>query len=174
MLVRIDVVERQPGRGECRELRRDLGRKLASNGGAQRDREAEPRHVGAEMTVRADEIGNAFGRQGGLRFDQHHVQTDAQARHRARAAHRVGRTRARDHQAGGRENTGPVRDLDRLVDLGREAEIVRGDDQAVQCAGALWARRKAKNSMPSRRRRFIICGLRIISPTIAAIFGTRK
>ena len=64
--------------------------------------------------------------------------------------------------------------LDRRVDLLGEAKIVGGDDQAAQVAGSRCARRKAKNSMPSRRRRFIICGLLTISPTIAAIFGARK
>ena len=34
--------------------------------------------------------------------------------------------------------------------------------------------RKRKNSTPSCKRRFIISGLRTISPTIAAILGTRK
>ena len=34
--------------------------------------------------------------------------------------------------------------------------------------------RKRKNSTPSRKRRFIISGLRTISPTIAAILGTQK
>ncbi len=36
------------------------------------------------------------------------------------------------------------------------------------------SRRNWKNSTPSRNRRFIICGLRTISPTIEAIFGARK
>ena len=36
------------------------------------------------------------------------------------------------------------------------------------------SRRNWKNSTPSRSRRFIICGLRTISPTIEAIFGARK
>jgi hypothetical protein len=67
-----------------------------------------------------------------------------------------------------------VGDLDGVVDLFGKAEVVRRDDQAVQCASSLCWRRKAKNSTPSRKRRFIICGLRIISPTIAAILGARK
>ena len=36
------------------------------------------------------------------------------------------------------------------------------------------SRKKRKNSTPSRSRRFIISGLRTISPTMAAIFGARK
>ena len=40
---------------------------------------------------------------------------------------------------------------------------------------AVWrSRRNWKNSTPSRKRRFIICGLRTISPTMEAIFGARK
>jgi hypothetical protein len=39
---------------------------------------------------------------------------------------------------------------------------------------ALRSFRKWKNSTPSRSRRFIICGLRIISFRIAAIFDGRK
>jgi hypothetical protein len=104
------------------------------------------------------------------------VEPDRERRHGPRSAYGVGGAGARDHQARRRENPRAMRDLDRLIDLVREAEIVRCDDQAVgaQCAGSLWARRKAKNSTPSRSRRFIICGLLIISPTIEAIFGTRK
>lgn len=36
------------------------------------------------------------------------------------------------------------------------------------------SRKKRKNSTPSRKRRFIISGLRTISPTMAAILGARK
>jgi hypothetical protein len=39
---------------------------------------------------------------------------------------------------------------------------------------ALLSFRKWKNSTPSRSRRFIICGLRIISFKIDAIFDGRK
>ena len=43
-----------------------------------------------------------------------------------------------------------------------------------QAATSRRSRRKRKNSTPSRKRRFIISGLRTISPTMAAIFGARK
>jgi hypothetical protein len=52
-----------------------------------------------------------------------------------------------------------------------EPSVVPGADQA---ATSRRSRRKRKNSSPSRSRRFIISGLRTISPTMAAIFGARK
>ena len=50
---------------------------------------------------------------------------------------------------------------------------------AIRTSSRLYAalcrsRRNWKNSTPSRSRRFIICGLRTISPTMEAIFGARK
>ena len=53
------------------------------------------------------------------------------------------------------------------------AEVVGGDDKMLQAAASRW-RKNLKNSTPSRNRRFIISGLRTISPTIDAIFGARK
>ena len=67
-----------------------------------------------------------------------------------------------------------VRLLDARVDRGREAEVVGGDDERFQDRASRRSRRKRKNSMPSRRRRFIISGLLTISPAMAAIFGARK
>jgi hypothetical protein len=67
----------------------------------------------------------------------------------------------------------PVRQLDRFIDLGRQPEVISGDDEMPQAATSRW-RKNLKNSTPSRSRRFIISGLRTISPTIDAIFGARK
>ena len=50
----------------------------------------------------------------------------------------------------------------------------RGVNRSRRYAARCRSRRNWKNSTPSRRRRFIICGLRTISPTIEAIFGARK
>ena len=81
--------------------------------------------------------------------------------------------RSRDHQACRAQDSLPMRQLDRFVDLGREPEVVGGDDETLQAATSRW-RKNLKNSTPSRSRRFIISGLRTISPTIDAIFGARK
>ena len=84
-----------------------------------------------------------------------------------------------DHQACRTQDAAPVRFLDGGIDRVAEAEIVCRDDQAIsgqatQCASSRRSRRKEKNSIPSRSRRIIICGLRTISPMIEAIFGARK
>ncbi len=47
-------------------------------------------------------------------------------------------------------------------------------NQTFQCAISRRSRRKRKNSIPSRRRRFIISGLVAISPRIEAILPGRK
>ena len=52
--------------------------------------------------------------------------------------------------------------------------LPRTHRSGFQDAAARRARRNWKNSAPSRNRRFAICELRSISPTMAAIFGARK
>ena len=96
------------------------------------------------------------------------------------ARHRIRRGGGANHQARRRENTLPVRLLDRVVDRWVEAEIVGADDKAL-CRGRRLpqpgisrCRRNWKNSTPSRSRRRIISGLRIISPNSEAIFRRRK
>ena len=174
MLVRVDVVEGEAGRREGLELGRDLGLELTPHARACKDVEPEPSHVGAKAPVAVDEVGDALGRQSRPPLDQHEVQADAQSSEAVGAPDRVGGYGFRHHQARGGEDAVAMRRLDRLVDLGREAEIVGRDDEALQAATSRRSRRKRRNSRPSRRRRFIISGLRTISPTMAAIFGARK
>src|SRR5882757_5857615 len=102
------------------------------------------------------------------------MQADAQPRQFVRTRNRILRGGACHHQACGGEDAVLMRDLDGVVDLRREPEIVGGDDEKFQCAGSPRWRRKRKNSTPSRRRRLIMSGLMIISPTMDAIFGARK
>ena len=59
----------------------------------------------------------------------------------------------------------------------RQAAPDRGRRRAGdfdQTARSRRSRRKRKNSTPSRSLRFIMSGLRTISPTMAAILGARK
>src|SRR6266571_2883592 len=102
------------------------------------------------------------------------MQTHAQLRQLLRACDCVPGGATCHHEACGGEDAALVRDLDGVVDLRREPEIVGGDDEMFQCAGSRRSRRKRKNSTPSRKRRFIMSGLMIISPTMDAIFGARK
>ena len=102
------------------------------------------------------------------------MQTDTQLRQPPRPCSCVAGGRTANHQAGGRENACDVSPFDAFVDFRRQAEIVGRDDQSLQWAPSCRSRRKRKNSIPSRSRRFIISGLCTISPTIDAIFPLRK
>src|SRR5262245_9189189 len=63
---------------------------------------------------------------------------------------------------------------DRIRRLRRDVEIFCANDNPSQVERARRARRKWKNSTPSRKRRFIISGLVIISARMEAIFEGRK
>jgi hypothetical protein len=63
-------------------------------------------------------------------LDQHEVQPDAEVRQPPRPLDRVGGRGRGCHEARGRQNAVAVRRLDGFVDLGGEAEVVGGDDQA--------------------------------------------
>ena len=102
------------------------------------------------------------------------MQAHAQPRHPLRTPNRIRRGRTRDHQAGRAENSVAMGRFNRIIDFDRQAEVVRSDDEMIQCAIPLRSRRKAKNSTPSRRRRFIISGLMTISETMDPIFDARK
>ena len=101
------------------------------------------------------------------------MQPDAQTGKTARAPDRVRGGSGGDHQACRGEDPLFVRQLHAGIDLGREPKIVGRDDKALQSVTSR-SRKNLKNSIPSRSRRFIISGLRTISPTIEAIFGARK
>ena len=173
MLVRIDMVETQPGRVKCRELRLDLGRELAAGRRQEEHRRSGERHVIAKSTVCVDQAGHLPGGQNWRAIDQRQVQPDAERRQPPRTGNRVGDRRAADHQAGRGQDAVAMRDLDRFVDRDVVAEVVGGDDERLQTA-SFRRRRKSKNSTPSRRRRFIMSQSRSISQTIAPIFDGRK
>jgi hypothetical protein len=102
------------------------------------------------------------------------MKADTQFGHAVGAANCIRRCGRADHQACCAQNAGAMRNLDRFVDLDGQTKIICRDDQVVQCACSLCCRRNWMNSTLSRRRRFITCGLRIISHAMAAIFGARK
>jgi hypothetical protein len=70
------------------------------------------------------------------------VQADAERRQTARTLNGVGGRCAVYHQACRRQDAARMRELDRRVDLWRDAEIIGGDDQRLQCALSLRSRRK--------------------------------
>ena len=166
----------QAGAGEGLELGLHLAQQLAAHARTQEHVHAVPADVPAEHPARVDEVGHLLGRQHGPALDQGHVQTDRQAGQPPRARHRVRGGGRRDHEARGRQHPFAMTPFDGFVDLDGGAEIVRRNDELLQAAtsaSSRW-RRNWKNSTPSRRRRFIISGLVIISPMIEAIFDGRK
>jgi hypothetical protein len=174
MPVRIDVIERQPGRPVRLELRADFPCDLPPHGSIHGDLGAIAGKIIAELTAAVDETRNLRTVGDRIAIDEDDVKPDAQARQRPRARDRIGRRGSADHETRGAQDAASMRLFDRGVDGLAEPEIVRSDDQVVQCASSRRSRRKAKNSAPSRSRRIIICGLRTISETIAAILGVRK
>ena len=174
MLVSIDVVERETGRQECFELRRDFGFDLTAHPGKREYGHARDQHVSPKAAIRTDEIRHGRGWRHWPALDQDEVQSDLERREPARPRNGIVRGVAAHHQARGGQNAFPVCRLDRFVDLKCEAEIVGRDDEALQCATLRRSRRKWKNSTPSRSRRLSICGLASISPAIAAILSARK
>ena len=174
MMVRIDVIERQAGRGESIELRRDFRRELFAHFRAQEDLRAERRHVPAQPSLVVDEIRDGSAGKCRPSIDEREVQPDTQRRKAAGALDRIGDGGPAHHQTGGAQDAAGVRYFDGAIDFGRQAEVVGGDDQRLQCALCRRSRRNWKNSTPSRSRRFIISGLLAISPTIDAIFERRK
>ena len=92
------------------------------------------------------------------------VQSSRHVEH-GQAALPVARHHARRGRAVPADPDGPA-----AATAGSAAELSRAPRQAASRR----SRRKRKNSTPSRRRRFIISGLRTISPTMAAILGARK
>jgi hypothetical protein len=101
------------------------------------------------------------------------MQPDAETWETACACNCVPNSSGPDHQARRGEDALFVRNLHGGIDFGRESKIIGRDDELPQSATSR-SRRNLKNSIPSRSRRFIISGLRTISPTIEAIFGARK
>jgi hypothetical protein len=172
-MMRIDVIERQSGRRERSELRLDFGGELPARRGPEKEGSSGRCEVPVQVTVGVDEVGDRSRRQQRMAVDEHEMQPDAQRRKAARPRDCICCRGAAHHEACRGEDALCMRELDGRVDFGCDAEIVGRDDEALQCA-ARRSRRKWKNSIPSRRRRFIICGLFTISPTIDAILLLRK
>jgi len=173
VLVSIDVVESKPGCLIGAELRFDLPPQLSPSRWPRTYVEPKPREVRAQTPGCVNEIGQSFRRQRRCAIDEYQMQPDAQTGKTARACYSVRRRRGGNHQARSRQDPVFMRQLHAGVDFGCEPKIIGRDDEMLQSATSR-SRKNLKNSIPSRSRRFIISGLRTISPTIEAIFGARK
>jgi len=173
VLVGVAVIERQPGCLKGRELRGDFIGELPARLMATGDERPDRGHVRTERPLVVYETTHGGRRKNGTAFDQNYVQADAQGGQAARACYRVCGRRGGHHQARCRQYAVPMPGLDGLIHFCGGTEVVRRHDQTLQAVSRR-VRRKRKNSTPSRRRRFIISGLAIISPTIEAILEGRK
>jgi hypothetical protein len=81
--------------------------------------------------------------------------------------------RSGDHPACGAEKSGTVRDLNPFIDLFGEAEVIRGNDEVVQCESSRRARRNSKNSIPSAVAVASSAGC-APSPTRSRLFSERE
>jgi len=173
VLVGVHVIERQIGCAESFELRPDLANELTADAWEDGKSKAGASHVAIELAIIADELRDLHLGQHWMSLGQVQVQADTKLGQSVGAGYRIGRSRASDHQARGRQDAIAVCLFDGLVDRRVEPEIVGADDQPLQPAISR-LRRNWKNSTPSRSRRRIICGLLTISATSEAIFLRRK
>ena len=203
VLVRVDMVERETGRAKRLELGADFRGEPGPDAGREEKAEAGAELISVEPSVLPHQRSRVLrgGNTGAPSIRTRCSPTRSPGRRRAliTASAAAGAATIRLAQV---EDAVAVRSLDRLVDGDVAPEIVGADDQPPrvafvsrdsrtnvaesrqtgsrsqpsrvrQPAISRW-RRNWKNSTPSRSRRRIICGLRIISATSEAIFCRRK
>ena len=151
MPVRVDVIERQSGRAVGLELGGDFVGHLGPRRKVRRDLQAVAAEIVPQPAGAIEKPRDLRARAHGIAVDQHDMQPDPKARHGARPRHRVSRRRGADHETRGGENAAAVCCFDCGVDGLAQPKIVRGNDQAVQCAGSRRWRRKPLQKTPRCR-----------------------
>ena len=134
MLVSIRMAECETRCRERSELRADLRCELTTHPRTREVIETKPKLVGRKLPPRIHQIRNFRRRQYRRSFDHHEMQSHSQVRQRTCAAHSIGGGVARDHQAGGVQRAGLVRQFDRFVDRLTETKVVRREDNAPHVA----------------------------------------
>ena len=127
----VDVVERQAGGAEFFKLRVDFRAELFAQVVFEKIAHADADRVIAEFTLRVDEAGNFFRRQGGIAAEQSQMQANAEPWIFPRQSDGFVAGGFIHHQAGGGQNAFAVRADDGFIDGMRQAEIVRVDDEAA-------------------------------------------
>jgi hypothetical protein len=134
VVVGVDVIERETGRGKSRELRPDLSLKGAANRRQKKEADAGEEEIVVERAVGTSERRDfGAGRERGA-ADENEMKAELEPRHPARPAHRIGGGRGADHEARSAENAVAMRDFDRLVDRLVETEIVCRKNETLQLA----------------------------------------
>jgi hypothetical protein len=159
VVVGIDVVESEPGRAERLELCANLRGELAAHGWHERVAHPCAHESVWHLAGIIAEIRQLDPWQHRATSRHHQMQAYRQLRQTFGALDGVGGGRRADHQARGGEHAIAVRSLDALVDGAGQAEVVTGEDDAVQGARIVACRvqaafsrprRNLKNSTPSR------------------------
>src|SRR5260221_5577115 len=127
----VDVVERQAGGVEPRELRVDLGAKLFTQAALEEIIHADADGAVAKFALRIDEPGDLFRRQGGMAHQQREMQTDAKPGIFLPELHGFVAAGFVDHQARSRQNAVAMRADDGFVHGMRKTEIIRVDDETA-------------------------------------------
>ncbi len=134
VLVRVDMVEREPGRAKRLELGADFRGEPGPDARREEKAEGGAELISVKAAVLPHQRAEFGGRQYRLAVDQDEVQPDAQPRQTARPDHGVGGFRGGDHQARAGQDAVAARCLDRLVDGDVAPEIVGADDQPPRVA----------------------------------------
>lgn len=132
MLMRIGMVQGQPGGGEGGELRFDLGAQFPPRGGREEIAHAQRGLIRGKPPIRPGDVRQALMAQERIPIHQHQMQPDIQARQRLRPRHRIRRPRRRHHQAGLRQPPQPAALLHRLIHGFSQAEIIGRENQLAQ------------------------------------------
>jgi hypothetical protein len=150
-------------------LRRDFSFDLPLDRRIEGDLRAIERQVVAEISHVVEETGNLAARADRHAIGEHDMKPNSQVGQPARARDGVRDGRCADHEACRTQNAAPVRFFDGGVDRFAEAEVVRRDDQPVQCARS--SRLCMEKNSPASPSRIVMCAVPTISLMIGAIVG---
>jgi hypothetical protein len=131
VILRIDVVERQPGQRKTLELGSNFGRKLRPCTRSKEEANPGTDQIRQKRPVIVNEIRNPPRRQNGAAMNEYHVQPHRKIGQPPRSFNRIGRGRRTDHQACGAQHAVAMCPLYRLVDFRRNPEIVSGENQPL-------------------------------------------
>jgi hypothetical protein len=133
MPVSVDMIQGQSGIAKGGELRGHFPRDLKANPRLENELERYADEVVPQGALNIDQFGQLCRRQCRSSVYQDEVQADAEVWHPSGEANRMPSRRPGYHEASGAQDALTMRELDRLVHLLREAEIVGGQNQPVQC-----------------------------------------
>src|SRR6185436_12574893 len=136
----VHMIERKSSGGESSELGVDLPSQLIPQIAFEEVTKTSRHWLITELALTIDQAGNVFVRNGGVPAQQREMNADTETRILSRELHRALACRLVHHQAGGSQNSIPVRRNDRLIDGVRTPEVIGIDDQPTgdHRADSMW------------------------------------